>query len=288
MKFKFSVFLVVLFTTICLAQRAQCQAKDMFSYSIVHKVDERDSYSIFYPQEPDAYAGVIVFIHSAQASNPKVYGNLFEHFLRQNYIIIYPAYQDYVVSNNKDDLDFISSSLESAYADIKRNYSSILNLPVALVGHSMGGMIVMELATGKVSLPKMPSCIISICPAEVPHHKLNNLDFEKLDWYDVYLVIEEKSDRHYRKQTGRNLYSNLEEALRKRYVVHEKDSLGGSGHMNLWALDKEFSSRNNTFATYFPRLFARTNKVDTDLYWLEIEKALGCAFSRKNCEDFRE
>lgn len=264
------------------------QGKDLFTFSAVHKLEERNSYSIYYPTDPEMYKGVVVLIHSDQGSNPKVYGNFIEKLLRDNYLVIYPSFQDYVVSANKKDLEFISSSLARAYADIKKNYDAVFNLPVGFIGHSMGGIIALELATGVVGVPKMPSCVISICPAEVNRHRMQNMNFDKLDWYDVYLVIEEEGDKFHKRGTGTRLIQNLSDGLRKRYVLRSKDELGSSKHMNMWSHNVQFSSKNNTFATYLSSFIGKTNRVDKEFYWPEIQNALDCAFSRQECDGFRE
>jgi len=152
----------------------------------------------------------------------------------------------------------------------------------------MGGIIALELATGVVGVPKMPSCVISICPAEVRRHRLSNMNFTKLDWYDVYLVIEEEDDKFYRRATGQAIMSKLEQGLRKRYVFHSTDELGKSRHMNMWSNNVSYSSKNNTFATYFSQFIGATDDIDKNFYWPEIQNALDCAFSRRECENFRE
>lgn len=283
------IFIVVLLISVFLIPKQSfSQGKDLFTYSTVHKVEERASFSIFYPNGTEEYKGILVLIHSQQASNPKVYGDFIEKFLRKNYIIIYPAYQEYVLSQNKLDLEFISSSLKQAEEDIKKNYEDVKNLPVAYIGHSMGGVIAYELASGKVEVPKSPSCVIALCPAEVKSHKINEINFKKLDSYDVYLILEEEKDNFYNKGTGTALLEGISNAERKRHIVHSKDENGDSKHMNFWSPNKDFSSGNNTFVTYFPGLIGKTDAVDSEVYWLEISNALDCAFSRKNCEGFSE
>lgn len=263
------------------------QSKDLFTFSSVHKVNERNSYSIFYPPSADLYEGIVVLIHSTQASNPKVYGNMINELLRDNFIVIYPAYQDYVVSDNSRDLEFISSSLISAYDDIKKNYAEVLNLPSIFIGHSKGGVLVFELASGKVDIPKMPSAVISLCPAEVTNHSLDDINFDKLDWYDVYLIIEEENDKYYKRGTGAEIFSNISEEARRRYIVHKKDDLGPSKHMNAWSYNSTYSSKNNTFLTYFNTPAGRTNAVDESFYWPRIKEALKCTVKREGCESFR-
>lgn len=281
--------LFFLFSLLFISPSASSQSKDLFTYTQVHKLEERKSYSIFYPViEEEAYQGVIVLIHSLQASNPKVYGDFIEFLLRKKYIVIYPAYQDYVVSNNKKDIEFISQSLHNAYRDIEKNYKDVKSLPFAFIGHSMGGIIVQELTTNKVVLPFNPKCVISICPAEVRQHSLSSINFKELDIYDVYLVIEEQKDRHYKNGTGQKMYDMLLPAERKKYLVHSKSEQERSQHLNLWANNNSFSSKNNTFVTYFPGLWSTSDVVDSVFYWPEINQALECAFSRKDCSSFRE
>ena len=280
------LFFVILIGIVLQANQANGQGKDLFTYSSVHKVEERESYSIFYPNDLEEYAGIIVLIHSQQASNPKVYGDFIESFLRKGYVLIYPAYQDYVVSQNKTDLDFIASSLKSAEKDIMKNYDDVKKLQVAFIGHSMGGIIVQELASGKVEIPWKPNCVISVCPAEVKSHKNEDINFKNMDPYALHLIIEEEKDKFYKRGTGTAILKGISDVERKKHVVHSRDEKGASKHMNFWSPNKVFSSKNNTFVTYFPKFIGETNEIDKDFYWVEIDKALECAFSRKNCDGF--
>ena len=264
------------------------QSDQRFRFAAVHNINERNSYSIFYPVNTDEYKGIVILIHSIQASNPKAYGGLIENLLQQGNIVIYPAYQGFAVSSNKDDLNFISSSLEKAYADTEENNIRPMSLPVAFVGHSMGGIIAFELALGQVAVPKKPSCVIALCPTEVRKHTLENLNFNKLDSYDVYLVIEEEKDPAFRSDIGERLITNLAFAKRKKFIVHEKAEGQASKHMNAWSFDVKFSSKNNSLVSYFSKLIGKTNAVDTKVYWPAINQAISCAFSREYCDSFRE
>lgn len=278
------IFLLLIFTL----SSVYGQNESRFIFGSVHTLAERESYSIFYPLGIEEYKGITIIIHSTQASNPKAYGGMIENLLNEGIIVIYPAYQSFAVSNNAYDNASISSSVNKAYEDIKENYSDVLSLPVALIGHSMGGIIVYELATGQELLPKKPSAVISLAPAEVRKHKISDINFEKIDKYDVFLIIEEQRDKYYKRNTGKKLMDNLAYAQRKRHIIHSPSDEEKSRHLNAWSYNKNFSSKNNSLISYFSRMFGHTNSVDSAFYWPEIEHALGCAFSRENCESFRK
>ncbi len=267
---------------------AFAQKDSRFRFGSTHKVNERNSYSIFYPVGSEDYKGLVILIHSDQASNPFAYGQLIEQLLQEEYIVIYPSYQSFLWSNNKSDLDFINGSLEKAYKDIEINYPKVYSLPVAFIGHSMGGVIAFELASMSSGPPKKPSAVISLAPAEVTYHKIKNLNFKKLDNYDVYLIVEEENDKFYRRETGTRLFEKLEDAHRKKHVIYTKDNATRSKHLNAWAYDKRFGSNNNGAASYFAKSIGQTNQADYIFYWPQIMSALRCAFSRQGCDDFRE
>lgn len=267
-------------------QFLQGQIDNKFRYGSVHNIKERNSYSIFYPVEQNTYRGLVILIHSQQASNPKAYGLFIEQLLKSGNIVIYPGYQSFGVSKNSEDLQFISMSLKNAYEDIKKNYPKVMNLPVAFIGHSMGGIIVMELAAGIVDLPKKPTCVISICPAEVSNHKIDKINFSKIDSYDFFLVIEEEKDKYFKRKTGYRLIDNLSAAKRKKHIVHYSSKEQKSKHLNLWAFDEYFSSKNNSLVSYFSKLLGKKNITDTDFYWPNVISAIDCAFTRSNCEKF--
>lgn len=279
--------IIIILFLFLLSYTGQSQMDERFRFASVHTLEERSSYSVFYPLNKATYRGVVVLIHSNQASNPALYGNFIDRLLREDMIVIYPSYQSFAQSNNKLDKKYISESLERAYNDIAVNYEEIMSLPVAFIGHSMGGVIVYEMALGQITVPKKPSCVVSVCPAEVKHHKLDRLDYNKLDSYDVYLVIEEEEDKFYRKGTGKAITSELYSAKRKKYVLNSKTEEFPSRHVNFWSRNKEYSSTNNTPVSYFGRRLAKTDKIDQEIYWPVIIQALDCAFSRRNCDAFR-
>lgn len=273
--------------TISAQSGAFAQKDTRFRFGSIHKMNERNSYSIFYPVGTKEYAGLVILIHSDQSSNPNAYGKLIEELLRENYVIIFPSYQSFLWSNNKNDIMNINQSLGKAYADIEENYPKVLSLPVAFIGHSMGGIIAFELASVSPGPPKKPSAVISLTPAEVSYHKINNLNFKKLDNYDVYLILEEENDKFYKRETGKRIFENLEDAGRKKHLSYSKKDGEKSKHLNAWSFDNRFSSNNNGAASYFSKSIGKTNSVDEQYYWPEIKAALRCAFSRQGCEEFR-
>ena len=296
MRFSFLILLLLISLSTLFAQQsnsaikkdgASAQKSERFRFGAIHKLEERESYSIFYPVGLTEYDGVVILIGSNQSTNPKAYGKLIEHLLTSRYIVIFPAYQSFGWSNNKKDIEYIKNSLFKAYDDIEQNYAKVMTLPVAFIGHSMGAIITYELALGVDTAPKKPSALISLSPAEVRNHKITQLNFRRLDNYDTYLVIEEEKDKFYRRKTGTKLYENLSAARRKKYILHKAKKDQKSNHLNAWAYDKRFSSKNNGVASYFTKCFGKTNNIDKDFYWPQIDKALKCAFSRDGCEEFR-
>ena len=149
------------------------------------------------------------------------------------------------------------------------------------------GLIAFELACVSPGPPKKPSAVISLAPAEVAYHKINNLNFKKLDNYDVYLILEEENDKFYRKETGKRIFDNLQDAKRKKHLVYSKQDGAKSKHLNAWSFDNRFSSENNGAASYFSKSIGKTNIADETFYWPEIKAALKCAFSREGCDQFR-
>jgi hypothetical protein len=100
-------------------------------------------------------------------------------------------------------------------------------------------------------------------------------------------VIEEEKDKFYRRGTGKQITSELHNAKRKKYILHKKTEDSDSKHLNFWSYNKDYSSKNNTLATYFSKRLGKTNKVDKEVYWPIMIQALDCAFSRQDCDTFR-
>lgn len=262
------------------------QQNAFFQKSIIHKIDGRSSYSLFIPSDIKKVTGVVLLLHHNQAYNPKLYGGLIEFLLKQNQIVAFPAYQDLVVNKAAKDLQYISNStneINKRLATLIENHKTI---PWTYIAHGSAACLALKLATNdKNPLVRKPNGIVFLAPIESKGYNLDQIDVKRLDNYDAYLIIDEKNSKGFKKQCGQKINTMLQKirAQRLNYKLHETDSLGRSHQHNVLSNKLEYSTKQNSFLSYLSWYYAKTNEVDTKLYWPNIKQTLECAVKRKNC-----
>jgi pimeloyl-ACP methyl ester carboxylesterase len=107
-----------------------------------------EEYWLYEPADPTPEsAPVIAFLHGYGATNPQAYGAWISHIVRKGNIVVYPIYQTSLVSPPAEYTPAALAALVDAY-DVLRSADHVNPDPVnfALVGHSLGGVIVANLA----------------------------------------------------------------------------------------------------------------------------------------------
>ena len=126
------------------------------------------SYVLFEPDTPrPERAPVVVFVHGWLAMNPGVYGAWVDHLVRRGNVVIYPRYMDEwetpveaflpnALAAVVDALDVLATSPAHVKPDRTR---------FALVGHSTGGVLAVQLAALCASrhLPE-PRAVVAATP----------------------------------------------------------------------------------------------------------------------------
>src|SRR5690606_2091936 len=113
-------------------------------------------------------APVVVFGHGRGATNPDIYGAWIIHIVRRGYTVIFPRYQADSRASPRTftryALDATSRALEtlSQSGHVQRDARGL-----AFVGHSMGGLVVANLATraARGELPP-PLALMSVEPGK--------------------------------------------------------------------------------------------------------------------------
>lgn len=105
-------------------------------------------YWIFEPNDPKpATAPVIVFMHGWMATTPESYGSWIEHLVRRGNIVIYPRYQESLLTLPEKFTPSAIAALKEALLELKKDTHAKPDLArVATVGHSFGGVIAANLA----------------------------------------------------------------------------------------------------------------------------------------------
>lgn len=104
---------------------------------------------IFEPSQPEpSIAPLIIFMHGWSGTNPAIYGAWIEHLVRKGNIVLYPVYQE--EGSFRYPIDKVLTNSVSAVKEALRELKGASHVrvdlsKVAMVGHSMGGIIAANL-----------------------------------------------------------------------------------------------------------------------------------------------
>jgi acetyl esterase/lipase len=207
-----------------------------FADVIMHRYGEGAArYWIFEPAKPTPKsAPVIVFCHGWGVMSPNTYGAWIKHLVRRGNIVIYPQYQAVLLASMKDFTPYSVVAEKAAFAQLQNpgHVTPELN-HVAIVGHSMGGAIVPNLAAlaSSENLP-VPRAICCVEPDNhagfAPAIQMPMADFAKIPAETLTLFIVGDRDMVARQDTAKEIYALLGHipADKKSYVMLVSDDHG--------------------------------------------------------------
>lgn len=124
---------------------------------------------IFEPAEPTPErAPVVVFCHGWAAMDPVHYGAWITHIVRRGYTVVYPRYQADVRTRPVDFTRYAVAGVRRALDELRApGHVPPDDRGIALVGHSMGGLVAANLAAlgAKGVLPR-PLALMSVEPGK--------------------------------------------------------------------------------------------------------------------------
>lgn len=207
-----------------------------FADLVIHRYGENATqFWIFEPAEPTPKsAPVIIFCHGWGVMSPNIYGAWIKHLVRRGNIVIYPRYQAVLLDPMKD---YTGNTLNAEKAAMRELQSGSHVSPeldhVAIVGHSMGGAIVPNLAAIAASenlpVPKAICCVEpDNHPGFAPAIQMPIEDFSKIPPQTLTLMIVGDRDMVARDDTAKELYALLGQIPpdKKNYVVMRSDDHG--------------------------------------------------------------
>lgn len=188
-----------------------------FGDIVMHRYGEAAAqYWIFEPSKPTPKtAPVIVFCHGWGAFSPNPYGAWIRHLVRRGNIVIYPRYQAVLFAPMRQYTPNTITAVRAALAELQSGPHVRPELDhLAIVGHSMGGAIVPNLAAQAVAqglpIPKALCCLEpDNHPGWAPGVQMPAADFSFIRSGTLVLVIVGDKDRLARDDTARLIYSRL-------------------------------------------------------------------------------
>jgi len=129
------------------------------------------SYWVFTPAEPESRkAPLVVFIHGWSAYYPVIYGDWVRHIARRGNIVIFPRYQLLPTDNPRPFLANTVFAVKDALARLEAGKLGVRPdvEKVAVVGHSLGGMLTARLAVAAAEegIPQ-PGALMVVQPGGV-------------------------------------------------------------------------------------------------------------------------
>ncbi len=210
-------------------------------------------YWIFEPDSPKPRsAPVIVFLHGWGGMNPLYYGAWIDHLVKRGNIVIYPRYQDTLLTSLKDftpnTIAAVKDALERLQTE-KGHVSPELN-KFAAVGHSMGGLLTANLAAlaAESKLPRVRAVMCVEPGITDPPINFSLADLKKLPSDTLLLAVAGDQDSLVRDADAKRIYyeSTRIPAANKDFITLVSDTHGTptliASHRAPTAIDKSYDS----------------------------------------------
>jgi len=127
-----------------------------------------DAFWLYTPDEPQpTSAPVVVLLHGWGGMDPVSYGGWIEHLARKGNIVIYPRYQADLTTPPSEMTDNALDAINNALAVLQEGEVKPQREHIALIGHSLGGVIAANLACEAASgwMPQ-PKALMVVAPGD--------------------------------------------------------------------------------------------------------------------------
>lgn len=243
------------------------------------------SYWLFEPADPKPErAPVVVFNHGWFAVNPGVYGAWIEHLVRSGRIVIFPRYQNDVVTNPVEFLDNALAAIRDAFVVLETSPKHVKpDLDrFALIGHSAGGNLAAQLAAVAADhgLPR-PRAVLAMLPGEV--QPLPQVSLARIPADTLLVVVVAEDDVVVGDLRARDIFIQAASIppARKKYVLYRSDLHGTprliADHLAPTGYQRSFDSGDGVLRG-FQTNQAEINALDRFGFWRITDITLEAAF----------
>ena len=269
-------------------------------------------YWIFEPDTPKpASAPLIVLIHGWGGMNPLYYGAWVDHLVKRGNIVVYPRYQETLLTPIKEFLPSTLGAIKDAITRLQNDGGHVkpdLN-KFAVVGHSVGGLLAANVAAlaSESNLPRVRA-VMSVEPGitEAPIN-IPLADLEKIPAETLLLAVAGDQDTLVRDTDAKRVFyeSTQVPTANKDFIMMVTDAHGTpslqASHRAPTAMNRDYdngesvsgapnpnrignsSSRQNGSANQSPRLETMMiNALDYYGTWKLFDALCDAAFHGKN------
>ncbi len=232
-------------------------------------------YWLFEPQHPQPKkAPLVIFLHGYSAISPGPYRAWIDHIVRRGNIVIYPRYQENLVTPPAEYHDNIVKSLRDALEVLAQKGHVAPDLKrLAIVGHSAGGVGAANYAARakEENLPQ-PVAVMIVHPGQGPKDGIQILpldDASTIAPTTHLLVVVGESDAFVGETSARRIWARTGKVKDRTFITVQSDDHGfpvlRANHLAPLAADR-FS----------------TNALDWFGYWRLFDEQCATAFSGKD------
>lgn len=232
-------------------------------------------YWMFEPQHPQPKnAPLVIFLHGYSAMSPEPYRAWIEHIVRRGNIVIYPRYQENLVSPPAEYHDNTVKSLRDALEVLAQKSRVTPDLKrFAIVGHSAGGVGAANFAARakEENLPQ-PSAVMIVHPGQGPKDGIQIVpldDASTIAPVTHLLVVVGESDAFVGETSARRIWARTGKMKDRTFVTIQSDDHGlpalRANHLAPLAADR-----------------LSTNALDWFGYWRLFDEQCAAAFAGKD------
>jgi len=210
-------------------------------------------YWIFEPDAPKpATAPLVVFIHGWGGMNPLYYGAWLDHLVRRGNIVVYPRYQETLLTPMKQFLPSTLGAIKDSIARLQTERGHVKPdlSKFAVVGHSVGGLLSASVAAlaSESNLPKVRA-VMSVEPG-ITEEPINIplADLKKIPADTLLLALAGDQDSLVRDTDAKRVYyeSTQVPAANKDFIIMVTDTHGTpslqASHRAPTAMNRDYDS----------------------------------------------
>lgn len=261
-------------------------------YLEIDSFSKVDGYTAYVPKDyKEKSLPIIVLNHGWGAYNPMAHGAWIRHLVYQGYAVIFPRYQNTVLTPASTYTTNAAHGINSAIRTIKEQFGVVPNTDkMVIIGHSYGGVISVNLAIKwqELGIPK-PKAVMSIQPGHGPIKSGRIDDYSKFPADIKLLLVYSEKDIVTGDKFAKEIFElnkNKVEDINLIEILADKknDELIRAAHEDPLAMDPDFDKGTGFLVMLRAKMVYEIDQVDIYGFWKLGDAMTKCAFFGKDCE----